>query len=221
MSSTLQATVTETQQDTVKLVGKSLRRKEDLRFLIGASKFVDDIKLPGMLHAYVVRSPYAHAKINSINFRGAMSSPGVHHVYTAEEIHGRIVTLPVPEASNNRKPVPRLPLAEGVAKYAGEAVSFVIADNRYLAQDAGEQVEVDYAPLESVVNPLKAMISGTPKIHETVEVNMGNHYIKESGDIEKAFKEADRIVKIDLVNQRVAPSPMEPRAVLASHDSWD
>ena len=79
----MQTTVTETQQQVEKLVGKSLKRKEDLRFLLGASRFVDDIKLPGMLHAFVVRSPYAHAKINSINLREALSSPGVHHIYTA------------------------------------------------------------------------------------------------------------------------------------------
>src|SRR5271165_3237499 len=131
MSSTLQTTITET--ETRKMVGRSLKRKEDLRFLIGASKFVDDIKLPGTLHAYVVRSTYAHAKISSINLRQAISSPGVHHIYTAEEIQGRITTLPIPEATNNRKPVPRFPLARGTAKYAGEAVSFVVADSKSLA----------------------------------------------------------------------------------------
>src|SRR5579872_6658164 len=218
MSSTMQTTVAETQQQTAKLVGKSLKRKEDLRFLIGASKFVDDIKLPGMLHAFAVRSPYAHAKINSINLRQAMSSPGVSHVYTADEIHGRIVTLPIPDASDNRKPVPRLALAEGVAKYAGEPVCFVVAENRYLAQDAGESVEVDYSPLEGVVNPSKAMMPGAPKIHDKVNENIGNYYVKKSGNIDDAFKAADKIVKIDIVNQRVAPSPMEPRAVMASYD---
>lgn len=215
----MQTTLTETQKQTTKLVGKSLKRKEDHRFLIGASKFVDDIKLPGMLHAFVVRSPYAHAKINSINLRQAISSPGVSHVYTAEEIHGRIVTLPIPNATGNRKPVPRLPLSEGVAKYAGEAVCFVVAENRYLAQDAGENIEVDYSPLEGAVDPSKAMMPGAPKIHEKVEENIGNYYVRKSGNIDDAFKAADKIVKIDIANQRVAPSPMEPRAVLASYDS--
>ncbi|HYB04178.1 MAG TPA: xanthine dehydrogenase family protein molybdopterin-binding subunit [Nitrososphaerales archaeon] len=218
MSSTMQTTITETQQQVVKLVGKSLKRKEDLRFLLGASRFVDDIKLPGMLHAYAVRSPYAHAKINSINLREALSSAGVNHIYTAEEIHGRITTLPVPTATNNRKPVPRLPLAEGIAKYAGEAVCFVIADSRYLAQDAGEKVDVDYDPLEGLIDPSKAMMPGSPKIHDTVNENIGNYYVKQSGSVDDAFKAADRVVKIDIVNQRVAPSPMEPRAILASYD---
>jgi aerobic carbon-monoxide dehydrogenase large subunit len=174
MSSTMQTTVTETQQPVVKLVGQSLKRKEDLRFLLGASRFVDDIKLPGMLHAFAVRSPYAHAKINGINMREALASDGVHHIYTADEIHGRITTLPIPSATNNRKPVPRLPLAEGIAKYAGEAVCFVIADSRYLAQDAGENVDVDYAPLEGVVEPSKAMTPGSPQIHDSVKENVGN-----------------------------------------------
>ncbi len=218
MSGTLQAAVLETRQEAAKLVGRSLKRKEDLRFLIGASQFVDDIKLPGMLHAFVVRSPYAHAKINSINLRQALASIGVHHVYTAEELHGRITTLPIPDASANRKPVPRLALAEGITKYAGEAVSFVIADSRHLAQDAGEKVEVDYSPLEGVVDPSKAMMSGSPRIHEKVSENVGNYYVKQSGNVEKAFSTADKIVKIDLINQRVAPSPMEPRAALASYD---
>lgn len=214
----MQTTVAETQRKLEKLVGKPLKRKEDLRFLIGASKFVDDIKLPGMLHGFAVRSPYAHAKINSINLRQALSSSGVRHIYTADEIHGRIVTLPIPDSSSNRKPVPRLLLAEGIVKYAGEAVCFVIADSRYLAQDAGEIVEVDYVPLEGVVDPSKAMMPGSPRIHEKVNENVGNYYVKQSGDIDQAFKAADKIVKIDLVNQRVAPSPMEPRAVLASYD---
>ncbi len=215
----MQTTITQTQQQEVtKLVGKPLKRKEDLRFLIGASKFVDDIKLPDTLYAFAVRSPYAHAKINSINLRQAMSTAGVHHIYTAEEIHGRIVTLPIPDASDNRKPVPRLPLAEGVAKYAGEAVCFVIAESRSLAQDAGEIVEVDYAPLEGVVEPSKAMLPESPQIHEKIDQNMGNYYVRKSGDIDQAFKSADKIVKIDIVNQRVAPSPMEPRAILASYD---
>lgn len=214
----MQTAVVETEQQPEKLVGKPLKRKEDLRFLIGASKFVDDIKLPGMLHAFAVRSPYAHAKINSINLREVLASSGVDHVYTADEIHGRITTLPIPRASNNRKPVPRLPLAEGLARYAGEAVCFVIAENRYLAQDAGEKIEVEYSPLEVVVDPSKAMMPESPKIHESVEQNLGNYYVKKSGDVEQAFKSADKIVKIDIVNQRVAPSPMEPRAVLASYD---
>jgi len=216
MSSTLQTTITET--ETRKLVGRSLKRKEDLRFLIGASKFVDDIKLPGTLHAYVVRSTYAHAKINSINLRQAVSSTGVHHIYTAEEIQGRITTLPIPDSSDNKKPVPRFPLARGTAKYAGEAVSFVVADTRSLAQDAGEKVEVDYSPLESLVEPSKAMIPGSTQIHESVKDNIGDYYTKQSGNIEDAFKAADKIIKIDIINQRVAPSPMEPRAVLASYD---
>jgi aerobic carbon-monoxide dehydrogenase large subunit len=218
MASTIQTTITETQQPVVKLVGRPLKRKEDLRFLLGASKFVDDIKLPGMLYAFAVRSPYAHAKIDSINVRQALASSGVHHVYTGDEIHGRITTLPIPDSSNNRKPVPRLPLAEGIAKYAGEAVCFVIAESRYLAQDAGEKVEIDYAPLEGVVEPSKAMLPGIPQIHEKVTENIGNYYVKQAGDIDQAFKAADRVVKIELVNQRVAPSPMEPRAVLASYD---
>src|SRR5580704_13752157 len=115
MSSTIQTVVTET--EAPKLVGRSLKRKEDLRFLIGASKFVDDIKLPGMLHAVAVRSLYAHAKINSINIRQAMASAGVKHVYTSEEIVGRVTTLPIPDSSGNRKPVPRPPLARGTVKY--------------------------------------------------------------------------------------------------------
>jgi carbon-monoxide dehydrogenase large subunit len=216
LTSTLQATVTET--ETRKLVGRSLKRKEDLRFLIGASKFVDDIKLPGTLHAYVVRSTYAHAKINSINLRQAISSPGVHHIYNAEEIQGRISTLPIPDSSDNKKPVPRFPLARGTARYAGEAVSFVVADSRSLAQDAGEKVEIDYSPLESLVEPSKAMMPGSTQIHDSVKDNIGDYYVKQAGNIDDAFNAADKIVKVDIVNQRVAPSPMEPRAVLASYD---
>lgn len=209
----------ETQQHPVKLVGKPLKRKEDFRLLTGGGIFVDDIKPSRTLHGYVVRSPYASAKINSINLRDALSSPGVLHIYTGEEIHGRASTLPIPSATGNRKPVPRFPLAEGVTRYAGEAVCFVIAESRYQAQDAAEKVEVDYSPLEAVVDPSKAMMDGSPRIHEKSDNNIGNHYIKKSGDIDLAFKSADKIVKIDLGNQRVSPCPMEPRAVIASYET--
>jgi aerobic carbon-monoxide dehydrogenase large subunit len=216
MSTTMQTVVTAT--DTEKLVGKPLKRKEDLRFLIGASKFVDDIKLPGMLHSVVVRSPYAHAKINSINLRQAISSTGVRHIYTSEEILGRVLTLPTPDSSGNRKPVPRPPLARGTAKYVGDPVAFIIADSKYLGQDASEKVEVDYSPIEVINDPSSGMKPNSPKIHDNLTDNIGDYYVKEAGNIEEAFKAADKIVKVDLVNQRCAPSPMEPRAVLASYD---
>ena len=166
----------------------------------------------------MVRSTYAHAKINSINLRQAIASPGVHHVYNAEEIQGRISTLPIPDSSDNKKPVPRFPLARGTTRYAGEAVSFVVADSRSLAQDAGEKVEIDYSPLESLVEPSKAMMPGSTQIHESVKDNVGDYYVKQAGNIDDAFNAADKIIKVDIVNQRVAPSPMEPRAVLANYD---
>jgi carbon-monoxide dehydrogenase large subunit len=215
-TTTIQTVVTETEEP--KLVGQPLKRKEDLRFLIGASKFVDDIKLPGMLHAIVLRSPYAHAKINSLNLRQALISAGVKHIYTSEEIMGRVSTLPIPDSSGNRKPVPRPPLARGTAKYAGDPVAFIIADSTYLAQDASEKIDVDYSPIQSLVDPSVAMKPSSAKIHENLKDNVGNYYVREAGNIEEAFRAADKIVKVDLVNQRCAPSPMEPRAVLADYD---
>ena len=176
------------------------------------------MKLPGMLHAIALRSPYAHAKINSINLRQAMTSPGVKHIYTSDELVGRVTTLTIPEASGNRKPVPRPPLARGTAKYVGDPIAFIIAESKYLGQDATERLEVDYSPIESLVDPSSAMNPASPKIHESLKDNLGNYFVREAGDIEEAFRAADRIVKVDLVNQRCAPSPMEPRAVLASDD---
>jgi carbon-monoxide dehydrogenase large subunit len=207
-----------TEKRATQLVGKSLKRKEDQRFMVGSSKFVDDIKLPGMLHAYVVRSPYAHSKIDSIDIQKALKYPGVYYVYTSADIEGKVGTLPTATLSGNHKPVPRPPLAKDMVNYVGEPVAFVVAENRYIAEDAAEMVEVSYTTLDSITDPDIAIRPESSPLHQGLESNVGNYLIKEGGNVDEAFKSADKIVRVDIVNQRVAPSPMEPRAIVASYD---
>ena len=217
MSTIMQETITE-QESPVLLVGKPLKRKEDKRFLIGSSRFVDDVKLPGTLHAYVVRSPYPHAKIDSIDPSQALSIPGVRRIFTGSDIADKLTSLPVANASDNRKIVPRPALASEIVYYVGEPVAFVVADDRYTAEDAAELVKVKYTPLESVMDPEIAMKPGSSILHKSLKSNVGNYSLKEGGDVDFAFKHADKIVIVDISNQRVAPSPMEPRAILANYD---
>lgn len=217
MSIAIQETVSETNAPAL-LLGRPLKRKEDRRFLIGSSLFVDDVKMPLTLHAHVVRSPYAHARIDSIDFSRALLMPGVHRIFTGSDIATKLGSLPIASASDNRKIVPRPALASDVVNYVGEPVAFVVADDRYLAEDAAELVDVKYTPLDIVLDPEIAVKPGSPILHKNLKDNVGNYMLKEGGNIESAFRNADKIIKVEILNQRVAPSPMEPRAILANYD---
>jgi carbon-monoxide dehydrogenase large subunit len=201
------------------LLGKPLKRKEDPRFITGTSRYVDDIKLPGMLFASVVRSPYGHARINSVDVTAALANPKVRLILTGKEVKKRVETMPVTRPTENRKSVPRPVLAIETVNYQGEAVAFVVAETRYAAEDAAEQVSVDYTSLPAVVDMEKALDDNSVKVHESLQDNIANHYVKSQGDVEGVFKEAEKVVKVSMLNQRVAPSPMESRAVLADFDS--
>ena len=209
------------------LVGKPLRRTEDPKFMTGTGGYLDDIQFPNPLYAAFVRSPHAHAKILNVNVGPALSSPGVVGVLTGKDVEGKVESLPTVDkagaeggaaSGTEKRPTVKKILAVGEANFAGEVVAAVFAESYYQAEDAAELVEVDYEPLEAVVDVEAAMKPGSPKVHEEFPDNIAYHFVHRFGDIKEAFRNADRVVKVKLVNQRVHPVSMEPRGLAASYD---
>jgi len=215
MSATQQVVVEKQQKQ---LTGQSLRRMEDPKFMTGAGKYVGDIRQPSMLHAAFVRSPHAHARITKIDVSRAVAHPNVRFVLIGGDIKG-INNIPSVYEEPNKKSTKITPLAVDEVNYAGESVAAVFAVDAYSAQDASELVDVEYEPLDSVVDPEAAIKPGAPKVHAYHKDNIALHLLHEVGEIDKAFREADEVVKVELLNQRVNPAPLEPRGVLANYDS--
>jgi aerobic carbon-monoxide dehydrogenase large subunit len=186
------------------LVGRPVPRREDARVLAGRSEFLDDIEPPGVLHAAFVRSPEAHARIAAI--RAPAEAPGLVAVLTADELAGHARPLPIQlprgaDGANEPHPL----LASGEVRYAGQPVAAVLAATRALAEDASELVEVDYQPLEPVVDPRSSQ-------HELMRWHGGG------GDVERAFTAADAVVRGSYRMPRVVAVPMETRGAIASYD---
>ncbi|MEQ1945832.1 MAG: xanthine dehydrogenase family protein molybdopterin-binding subunit [Bryobacteraceae bacterium] len=196
------------------LVGKRIRRREDPRLITGAAIYVEDIQMPGMLHAAVVRSPHAAANIRSVNTKAAAAAPGVVAVYTGIDTEK---VGPVPCGAS--LPGLRVPhhyiLALLRVYFVGHPVAVVVARDKYLARDAAELVEVDYDVLPAVADPEKALAPGAPPVHPGWADNIAFTYLQEGGEIDKAFAEAEVIVKERIVSQRLIPSAMETRGVVA------
>src|SRR5438132_7609286 len=187
---------------------QKLKRKEDPRLIQGISHYTDDLKLAGMLHCAFTRSPHAHAEIKSIRTNAARELPGVVAVFTAEDTTG-IGPVPCAIQMPDLK-VPRHPvLATGRVRYVGEPVAAVVAEDIYTARDAAELVEVDYEPLPAVIDMEKAL-NGAPFIYDEYKSNQAFTHTLKNGDVDAAFKKADRVVKQRMVNQRLAPIAMEP-----------
>ena len=206
---------------STKYVGKPLKRKEDPRLIQGIAHYVDDLKLAGMLHMGIVRCPHAHARIRSIDATKARNAPGVAAVITAEDIDGAIGPVPCAAQIPDMKPAPRPVLATGEARFVGEGVAAVVASDPYALRDAMELVDVDYEPLAVVVDPEKALRKDSPRVHDAHADNAAYRWELEGGDVKKAFKQADRVVKLRMTNQRVVPISIECRAVLAQYDRGD
>ncbi|MEQ1886817.1 MAG: xanthine dehydrogenase family protein molybdopterin-binding subunit [Bryobacteraceae bacterium] len=209
---------TTTKQET--LVGKRIRRREDPRLITGTATYVEDIQMPGMLHAAVIRSPHAAANIRSINTKAAAAAPGVVAVYTGIDTEK---VGPVPCGAS--LPGLRVPhhyiLALLRVYFVGHPVAVVVARDKYLARDAAELVEVDYDVLPAVADPEKALAPGAPPVHPGWTDNIAFTYLQEGGEIDKAFAEADVIVKERIVSQRLIPSAMETRGVVAEWRAAD
>jgi carbon-monoxide dehydrogenase large subunit len=189
-------------------LGKSVKRKEDDRFIAGRGNYIEDIKLPGMLHMAILRSPYAHAKINSIDASAAQAMPGVVAVVTGELLAQYNLAW-MPTLSGDTQAV----LATDKVRFQGQEVACVVAEDRYVAHDALDLIEVDYEPLPPVIDPYKALEPGAPLIRDDKEGQTDNSiYHWEAGDAEttaEAWANADKIVSIDAYYPRSHPSPLE------------
>jgi carbon-monoxide dehydrogenase large subunit len=200
-----------------KYIGQKVKRTEDPRLIQGLGHYVDDIKLADTLHVAILRSPYAHAKINSINVDEAKKAPGVTAVYTGKDVEGKVGYVPCAAALPELK-VPKYPvLAQGKAIFVGQPVAAVVATDKYKARDAVDLIEVDYEPLDVVTDAEKAAQSATPVIHEEFGTNIAYVHSAGTGDVDAAFKQADKIVTQRIVHQRLAPIALEPRGVLAQY----
>ena len=205
-----------------RIFGSAIKRREDPRLITGQAKYTDDFVLPGMAHMAVVRSPYAHAKIKAIRTKKAAAIEGVLGVFTGKEMKdagfGPIPCAWVVPGSNTKTP-PYPPIAIDTVRYVGNAVAIVVATDRYLARDAAEAVEVDYDPLPAVADAEKATAKGQPQLHADVPNNVCFKWTVQGGDVDAAFKAADVVVKERIINQRLIPNAMEPRAALAQYNS--
>lgn len=204
-----------------KFIGKRIRRSEDPRLLTGQALFVDDVEIPGMLHAAFVRSDYAHAHLKSIDVSAARERPGVVAIITAEDMGddwepGPPLVSPPPTVENvlfNSRT--QVPLVKDKVRHAGEAIAVVIAESRYIAEDAVEDIYVDLEPLEAVVDLKKALKPESVLVHDDLDSNLAAHLVQEKGDYTAAREQADLIVKRRIVIDRGAAAAMENRGIVA------
>ena len=203
--------------------GTSVKRSEDPRILTGGGRYVDDIKLPGMLHAAFVRSPMAHGQVLTVNASGARELPGVVAVYTGADMAA--MTLPGQDPlfamMGGGGPAPEYTLlATDKVRFVGDPVAIVVAESRYLAEDGCELVEVDYADLPPVATAAAALDAGSPRLFANLDDNViGPHKRSEFGDVAGTFNRADRIEEFHIDVHRHQNVPMEGRGIVASHDA--
>ena len=191
-------------------------RREDPALLTGRGRYVDDVAPEGALHAFVVRSPLAHARILSVDVTEAREAPGVVAVYTAADLPG-VGPLPGAEGLPPGSLNPEFPvLASGKVLWAGQPVVLVVAETSEQAADAAELVMVDYDELPAVTGPLDAAADGAPVLHDGAESNIAVRQRMTTGDAAAAFESAAYRVGQRMVSQRIAPVALEPRGVLAS-----
>ena len=197
------------------------RRREDLGPITGRSRYVDDIRLPSgrpaPLHVVFVRSPYAHAAINSIQLDAARAVPGVLAAFEGAELVAGMPALPTMPLPGLRKPE-RRPMAVKRVRYVGDPVAVIVAENLAVAEDARELVEVDYEMLPAVADPEAAIEPDAPLLYEELDSNIVFTHQATYGDINAAFAQADGLISLRLLNQRLAPSSLEPRACLFDYD---
>jgi carbon-monoxide dehydrogenase large subunit len=198
-------------------LGKARLRKEDARLVTGQTNWTDNIVLPGMLHMCFVRSPFAHARITSVDVSAARSMPGVIAAFSGADFAGEQGSLPCAWPVTPDIVIPHHPpMATDEVRYVGEAVAVVVARDRYEAADAIAAVDVNYEPLPPVLDMRSALESGSPKVHEAG--NKSYEWVFEQGDPIAAFRDAPVMIERTYRQQRLIPCAMEPRAVVASTD---
>src|SRR6516165_9544879 len=205
---------TDTQAPAPEL-GKARTRKEDARLLTGQTNWTDNIVLPGMLHMCFVRSPFAHARITSVDVSAARDVPGVIAAFSGADFADEQASLPCgwPVTEDIVMP-PHPPMATDEVRYVGEAVAVVIARDRYTASDAMTAVDVSYEPLPPVLDIRTALDEDSPKVH--AEGNKSFVWPFAQGDMDAAFRDAPVVIERTYRQQRLIPSAMEPRAVVAT-----
>ncbi len=202
------------------LVGKRIRRREDPRLITGTATYVDDIKIPGMHYAVIVRSPHGAAKIRSIDTSKATAHKGVVAVFTSKDTE-KIGPVPCGASLPGLRVPHHTVLATDRVYYVGHPVAVVVAQDRYIAADAADLVEVDWEVLPAVGDPEQALAPGAPAVHPEWPDNTAFTFHQEGGDTAKAFSEADVVIKQRITSQRLIPSAMETRGVVAEWRAAD
>ncbi len=204
---------------TTRLIGARIPRNEDPRLLRGLGCFVGDINPAGALHAAGLRSPHAHARIASIDATRARALPGVHLVLTARELgplnQPAPLLIPHPHLTH---PKTQRPLAVDEVRYVGELVAFVVAEDRYVAEDAAALIEIQYEPLPAVTDLEAARATGSPQVHHDVPGNRAARLVQQVGEPDAAFTQAAHVFRERLFIERSCGSPIEPRGVVADYD---
>jgi aerobic carbon-monoxide dehydrogenase large subunit len=196
-------------------LGKARLRKEDARLITGQTNWTDNIVLPGMLHMAFLRSPYAHARITSVDVSAAKQLPGVIAAFSGADFADEQGSLPCAWPVTEDILIPdHPPMAVDEVRYVGEAVAVVVARNRYEAADAVEAIQIDYEPLPPVVDMRAALEEDSPKVHEGG--NKSFDFVMPNGDLDAAFRDAPVVIERTYRQQRLIPSAMEPRAVVAT-----
>jgi len=209
-----------------KFIGQSIKRVEDKRFITGKGRYTDDIVLPGMLHAHFVRSPYAHARVVSVDTAEALAIPGVIAVYTGNDV-AALNGVPCGWQVNfrngetMREPKHPMLIATGdTVKHAGDPVAVVIAETKEIAIDASEAVQIEWEELPAIAHPANALKTGAPKVHDQYPDNTAFDWTfgNPIEEVDAAMATAAHITELEFVNQRVVPNAMEPRAYIGAYD---
>ncbi len=211
-----------TQQEMIgPMIGRALRRLEDARFLTGRGRYVDDIVVADCLHGHVLRSPHAHAVIKGIDVSAAASLAGVHAVYTHADLSAEgLGHMPCLAAVKPMIVPPRPALADGRVRHVGDPVAFVVADSTEIAHEAAELIEVDYEALDAVVDGIAALAPDAPAIWPEATGNLAYHVQRGDADaVAKAMADAAHIVEVEVMNNRVIVTPIEPRSGIARYDA--
>jgi aerobic carbon-monoxide dehydrogenase large subunit len=207
---------------TTRWFGEPVRRNEDERFLTGRGKYVDDICPAGSCHAAVFRSSVAHARITRLDVSAARELPNVVAVWTWEDLGDvwRPSPMVVPHEALTH-PKTQYPLAKDKVNYVGEAIAFVVATDRYVAEDACDLIQVEFEALPAVTDLTQATSAGSPLVHDDVPGNVAAILIQRTGDVDRAFAEADHVFSTQLYLERSAGQPMETRAIVAQYDETE
>ena len=206
-----------------RIFGSGIRRREDPRLITGSATYTGDIVLPRMVHAAMLRSGHAHARITRIDTSQAAAAAGVHAVYTGADIEGDLQPVPcawlLPDSDLKIAAYPCI--AKDVVRYTGDIVAVVVADTPYQAYDALDLIEVDYEPLPSVTDPEAAAAPGAPRLHADIDGNQAFHWTVAGGDVDAAFTAAEAdgvVIKERILQQRLIPNAMETRGAVAQYN---